>query len=77
MYEDIIEEIIKRLCLNYNKCFNKIIEIDNLLIIENSNYTGSSIYEGRELLDIEEKLQDYSQYLDIEISLEKVVLKLK
>ena len=72
-----IKEIINSLSLHYNKCFNTIIETNNMMIIKNEHYRGSSIYEGRELLEIEEKLQFYKNDLDLDISLEKIVIKLK
>ena len=77
IHDNLIEEIIKHLSLNYNRFFNKIIQKHNVLIIENSKNHGSSIHEGRELLDIEEKLLSYKNDLDIDISLERIVLTLK
>lgn len=77
MHDEIIQELIKVLSLSLNRCFNKISTINNQLIIENSNYNGSSIYVGRELLEIESKLVSYEKYLDIELSLEKIVIEFK
>lgn len=75
--DNLKEEIIKVLAINYNRYFNKLTQDKNTIIIENSRIQGSSIYEGRELLNIEEKLQNYKTQLDIDLSFERIVLTLK
>lgn len=75
--DNLKEEIIKVLAINYNRYFNRLIQDKNTIIIENSRIQGSSIYEGRELLNIEEKLQNYKTQLDIDLSFERIVLTLK
>ena len=77
MYDEIVQEIIKALSLGYNKCFNKMSTNNNMCIIENSNYSGSSKKECKELLEIEAKLLQFDEYLDIEISLEKIIITFK
>jgi len=77
MYDELAHEIIQTLSLRYNRCFNKISRDNDLFIIENCNCNTSSIYECRELLEIEAKLLEYDNYLDLEISLEKIVITFK
>lgn len=77
MYDEIIKDIIKTLSLGYNKCFKTMSTNNNMCVIENSNYSSSSKNECRELLEIEAKLLQFEEYLDIEVSLEKIVITFK
>jgi len=77
MYDEIAQKITNTLSLRYNRCFNKISRDNDLFIIENCNCNTSSIYECRELLEIEAKLLEFDKYLDLEISLEKIVVTFK
>lgn len=77
MYDELVQKITNTLSLKYNRCFNKMSIDNNLCIIKNSNHNRSSLYECRELLEIEAKLLEFDEYLDIEVSLEKIVITLK
>ena len=53
------------------------IEIDNELHIIKSKYTGSSTIEIKEIIDIENKLEEFNNCFEIQIVEDKVILIFK
>ena len=68
-------KLLKELHSQKNICFNNIFEKDNkLYILKNDTTNFSSSQEVRELCNINDSLEKYRLFFNIEISLERIVV---
>ena len=71
------QELKNILKLESNQCFNTIVETDNEIKILKSKYSGSSITETREMMNIHSILNQYKEYLEIIPKGADIILKFK
>ncbi len=75
MKNTILEKINSLFTLESHCCYNKIIEKDNEIEIVKSKYSGSGIYEIREMMNIHNLLDEYKNYLNIIVKENSIVIE--